>query len=598
MSPEAFTAPQPEDNLIEYVGPTVPLSAEIHAKKYRVEGESFHEAMQRISRALADDNLHGFMFCDVIGDMRFLPAGRVQAAMGQDKTVTPYNCFVSGTIEDSFVTDDGNIMQRATEAATTMRMGGGIGYSFGTLRPRGAMIKKLRSRSTGAVSFMGIYNEIGLCTSSTDHRRGAQMGVLPVWHPDIREFIHAKRNEGKLTGFNISVGITDDFMAALDCNQPYDLRFEGEVFETVDPRELWEEIMQSTWDWAEPGVLFLDTINRMNNLYYCETIAATNPCGEQPLPPFGACLLGSFNLVRYLVRTTQGWIFDMERFKADIPVVVRAMDNVVDRASYPLPQQQREARSKRRMGLGVTGLANTLEAMGMPYGSPQFITFETTILSALKNEAYRASAILASEKGAFPLFDRDKYCAGEFIKTLDEDVQQLIRRFGIRNSHLTSIAPTGTISLAADNVSSSIEPVFAYSFDRQVRSFGDEYVTETVYDYGYKALGVQGKKTSEVTIDEHLNVLLAAQGQVDSACSKTCNVPGDVSFDEFKQVYLRAYEGGAKGCTTFRLNGMRSGILVEKQEEQAEPTDKLTTEDFTEGSACFIDPVSGKKSCE
>lgn len=583
MSSQSFTQQLAD---IVYSGPTVPLSQEIHAKKYRAEGEDFPTAMSRVATALADDYTHQAAFYDVIADMRFLPAGRVQAAMGLPKTVTPYNCFVSGAIEDSFVHDDGNIMQRATEAATTMRMGGGIGYNFGTLRPRGAMIQKLRSRSTGAVSFMQIYNAVGLCTSSTDHRRGAQMGVLPVWHPDIREFISAKRNEGALTGFNISVGITDEFMTAMHHEKPFDLRFNGEVYETIDPRELWEEIMQSTWDWAEPGVLFLDTINRMNNLYYCETIAATNPCGEQPLPPYGACLLGSFNLVSYLRTEPEGWSFDWDMFISDIGPVVRAMDNIVDRASYPLPQQREEARSKRRMGLGVTGLANCLEALGLPYGSPQFLHMEQQILKVLKNEAYRASAYLAAEKGAFPMYDATRYLNGEFIQTLDEDVLQLIARFGIRNSHLTSIAPTGTISLAADNVSSSIEPVFAYSFDRQVRSFGDDYVTETVYDYGYSKLGVHGKKASEVTVDEHLAVLLVAQEQVDSACSKTCNVGDDVSFDHFKDIYWRAYEGGAKGCTTFRLNGKRAGILKENDAPKPE-----------EGQTCSID-ANGRRSCE
>lgn len=597
MSTQSFSLPEPTT---VYAGPFVPLSQEIHAKKYRAEGETFHESMVRVATALSDNPQHRNEFLDIIGNMRFLPAGRVQAAVGLDKTVTPYNCFVSGLIEDSFVHGEGNIMQRATEAATTMRMGGGIGYNFGTLRPRGALINKLRSRSTGAVSFMDIYNAIGLCTSSTDHRRGAQMGVLPVWHPDIREFLAAKRTLGRLEGFNISIGITDDFMEALDAGKSYDLRFNGETFETIDPAELWEEVMQSTWDWAEPGVLFMDTINRMNNLYYCETIYATNPCGEQPLPPFGACLLGSFNLCEYLVKDEGigGFHFDWDQFRADIPAVVRAMDNVVDRASYPLPQQETEAKSKRRMGLGVTGLANALEAIGTPYGSREFLVMEEAILSMLKNEAYRASAILAAEKGSFPLYDATRYLNGEFVQTLHEDVLQLIARFGIRNSHLTSIAPTGTISLAANNVSSSIEPVFAYSFDRQVRSFGDDYVTETVWDYGFKHLGVEGKKTSEVTIDEHLQVLLTAQKHVDSACSKTCNVPGTVNFEEFKAVYLNAYYGGAKGCTTFRTDGKRMGILTERQEEQAEPKDKLTTEDFTEGSACFIDPVSGKKSCE
>lgn len=600
-------------------GPQVPYSQELHAQKYRGEGESFREAMNRIAAALKDDDRHFAEFRDALLGMRFLPAGRIQSAMGSTRQVTPYNCFVSGTIDDSFVDGEGSIMVRAAEAAATMRMGGGIGYDFSTLRPRGDLIRKLHSHSSGPISFMHIFDSICKCIASSGHRRGAQMGVMRVDHPDIEEFIRAKQpgkdvqplwdlvaelpdgpeksqliqslqSTLKLTGFNISVAVTDKFMECVQTGKPFPLTFEGRVYREVDARALWEQIMRGTWDWAEPGVLFIDTINRMNNLWYCETIAATNPCGEQPLPPYGACLLGSFNLVKYIYKDGSGrYAFDWDQYREDIPHVVRAMDNVVDRAIYPLPQQKEEAKNKRRMGLGITGLANAGEALGYEYGSPEFLAFEAQVLDTLRDEAYLASAHIAKVKGSFPLFDKDKYLQGQFIKTLREDVRDAIAKYGIRNSHLTSIAPTGTISLCADNVSSGIEPVFAYSFDRTVQEFNGPRV-ETVHDYGARVFGVRGKTASRVTVEEHVAVLTTAARRVDSAVSKTCNVPSDISWEDFKNVYVRAWEGGAKGCTTFRLGGKRSGILVAKDDgsEAAEEP----------ASQCRIDPVTGRRECE
>lgn len=604
-------------------GPQVPYSQELHAQKYRGSGESFREAMNRIAAALKDDDQHFADFRDTLLGMRFLPAGRIQSAMGSTRQVTPYNCYVSGTIQDSFVSGEGSIMERATEAAATMRMGGGIGYDFSTLRPRGDLIRKLQSHSSGPIGFMHIFDSICKCIASSGHRRGAQMGVMRVDHPDIEEFIHAKQpgkdvqplwdlvaelpdgpeksqliqslqSTLKLTGFNVSVAVTDKFMECVQTGEPFPLTFEGRVYREVDARALWEQIMRGTWDWAEPGVLFIDAINRMNNLYYCETIAATNPCGEQPLPPYGACLLGSFNLVKYIVRDGSGFSFDWELYREDIPHVVRAMDNVVDRAIYPLPQQKEEAKNKRRMGLGVTGLANAGEALGYEYGSPEFLAFEAEVLDTLRDEAYLASAHIAKVKGAFPLYDRDKYLAGQFIKTLREDVRDAIAKYGIRNSHLTSIAPTGTISLCADNVSSGIEPVFAYSFDRTVIEFSGLRVA-TVEDYGARVFGVLGKTASRVTVEEHVAVLTAAARRVDSAVSKTCNVPTDISWEAFKNVYVSAWEGGAKGCTTFRLGGKRSGILVAKDDGSEPETDAPAEEP---ASQCRIDPATGRRECE
>lgn len=578
-------------------GPTLALSEEVHAEKYRGKGESFREAMGRVAGAICDGDDHYQQFRDILLDMRFMPAGRVQAAMGSTKGVTPYNCFVSGTIEDSFVHGHGSIMSRAAEAASTMRMGGGIGYDFSTLRPRGALIRKLQSRSSGPISFMEIFDAVCRCTASSGHRRGAQMGVLRVDHPDIEEFVRAKQNTTELTGFNISVAITDRFMECLLSDEPFPLTFKGEVYREINARSLWEMIMRSTWDWAEPGVLFIDRINEMNNLRYCETIAATNPCGEQPLPPYGACLLGSFNLVKYVEVVPgvalmdpprQRFQFNWTRFVADIPAVVRAMDNVVDRAVYPLFEQEKEAHSKRRMGLGVTGLANAAEACGYAYGSAEFLEFESDVLSMLASCSYQASVGLAREKGAFPLFDRKRYPQSRFLETaLTENLREEIARHGIRNSHLTSIAPTGTISLAADNVSSGIEPVFSYGYDRTV-NMPDGQRVERIDDYGVRVFGVEGKQASQVTAGEHVAVLTTAQRYVDSAVSKTCNVSPGMAWTDFKNIYVEAWRGGAKGCTTFNSGGKRFGVLVDAE----------VNEEETEGAACYVDPNTGARSCE
>ena len=562
-----------------YEGPSMDISKEIDAMKYRQEDESFDDKIKRLADSLSDNEEHKYELEDIFGEMRFLPAGRVQAAMGSRRITTAYNCFVSGKIEDSM----NDIMFKASEAAETMRRGGGIGYDFSTIRPRGDQIKSLQSKSSGPVSFMGIFDAVCQTIASSGHRRGAQMGVLRVDHPDIREFIMAKRNSDKLTGFNISVAITDSFMQALvSDDKKFDLQFDGQVYETIDATELWNEIMLSTWDWAEPGVLFIDRIEEMNNLFYCEEIAATNPCGEQPLPPYGACLLGSFNLTKYV----EEGVFNFTQFKKDIPEVVRAMDNVVDRTIYPLKNQEDEAKSKRRMGLGLTGVANAGELIGHQYGTESFLKWLEKVLACLRDNCYRASARLAKEKGAFPLY-REDYLKSNFVRTLPQSIKKEIREYGIRNSHLTSIAPTGTISLVADNVSGGIEPVFSHYYDRTIRTFdGDQ--TERVKDYAYN-LGVKGRTSNELSVHEHVEVLALAQHYVDSAVSKTCNVGDDISFEEFKEVYYKAWKNGCKGITTFRAAGKRYGILVEVKEDQADETPKA--------EACFIDPETGQKEC-
>lgn len=576
------------------IGPQIPACDRVHAEKHRLPSESFRESTNRVAGALRDNDEHYHQTRAILQDMRFAAGGRVQASMGSGRNTTAYNCFVGGRIEDSFVDGEGSIMQRAREAAATMRMGGGLGNNFSTLRPSGALIKKLDSHSGGPLPFIRVFDAISLATSSAGHRRGAQMIVLNISHPDIYNFVHAKQNRDQFTGCNFSIGVTDDFMEAKYAGKPYALRFGNEIYREIDPVELWDQVMRSTWDWGEPGVLFLDTINRMNPLYYCEQLEATNPCGEQPLPPFGACLLGSFNLPRYIIWDHTGKIrFDWELFEFDIPPIVRAMDNVVDRSRYPLPQQEQEAKSKRRMGLGVTGLANAGEALGFPYGSPEFVHFEERVFDTLRDHAYAASAKLAKEKGSFPLYDAKLYQAGKFFQTLSPWVQELIRQNGLRNSHLLSEAPTGTMSFTLDNVSSGIEPVVAYEQERDILdAYGKR--TERIPDYGVHVFGVKGKRCCDVTIDEHLAVLAAAAKRVDSAVSKTCNVSPHIPWNQFKGVYDRAWEMGCKGITTFNPNGKRFAVLRSADIVPMAPETDL----IQEGASCSFDPVSGRKSCE
>jgi len=566
-------------NTIEY-GPTTQLSEEIDAIKYRADGETFNMKVARIAHALKDDENHRVNFKDAIKHQRFLPAGRVQNAAGSSRQTTAFNCFVSSTIEDDMT----SIMEAAKEAAFTMRMGGGIGYNFSNIRPRGDLIKTLDSKASGPISFMGIFDAVCQCIASSGHRRGAQMGILNVNHPDIEEFITAKNDSTSLTGFNISIGVTDDFMVALRDGTKFPLTFEGRVYKYVDPVMLWEKVMRSTYDWAEPGVVFLDTMNKMNNLNYCERLDATNPCAEQPLPANGACLLGSFNLVKYV---TDG-AFNYGLFTHDITHVTRAMDNIVDRTIYPLKEQEIEAHNKRRMGLGVTGLANAAEMMGFPYASPSFMEFTKKVMETLRDYTYSTSSDLAVEKGSFPLYKAEEYLASPFVKSLSPWVQEKIKKQGMRNSHLTSIAPTGTISLTADNVSSGIEPPFALFYDRTIQNFTGA-TTERVNDYAY-ANGVAGRTANEISAQEHLAVLALASKFVDSAVSKTCNVGDDVTYEEFKKLYYDAWEAGCKGITTFRASGKRFGILNEAATD--DPIEEPKAE------ACFIDPSTGQKSCE
>jgi len=563
-----------------HYGPTLKLSQEIHAQKYRAEGETFYEAMCRIAGALADNEQHRIDIKEILLDMRFLPAGRVQAAVGSPKIITPYNCFVSQTIHDSMT----SIMDAATKAATTMRLGGGIGYDFSHLRPSGAHIVSLDSFSSGPVSFMGIFDAVCRVICSAGHRRGAQMGVMRVDHPDIEKFIEVKTDLNELTNFNISVAITDKFMEAVLEDKTFDLVFNGEVYSTVSAKNLWEKIMRTTWDYAEPGVIFIDRVNEMNNLYYTETIECTNPCAEQPLPPNGACLLGSTNLVKYI--DVENKLFDYISYIEDLHQVVRMLDNVIDIAVYPLEAQEKEAKSKRRMGIGFTGLANAFELLGYEYGSPDFMK-ELKILCSIHLEAcYSASVQLAKEKGVFPKYKSNYYLNSKFIQKLSKKLQKDIAEYGIRNSHLTSIAPTGTISLTADNISSGIEPVFAHS---QKRVYRDAHGLreEVLKDYAFSKYGFKCTTISDISPETHVEVLNLVSQYIDSGVSKTINVDENITWDRFKQVYINAWLGGAKGCTTFRINGKRGGILSKNEQDMLD----------NENEVCYIDPETGQKFC-
>ena len=558
-------------------GPQVQACEELHATKYRLPNESFEESASRNAAAMSDDDDHRSKIKEIFLNQRFMPAGRVQSAMGSPRDVTAYNCFVSGVIEDSME----SIMERATEAAETMRRGGGIGYDFSRIRPDGDRIVSLDSSASGPVSFMHIFDAVCRTIVSAGHRRGAMMGVLRVDHPDIEQFIRAKQNQDKLTNFNISVGVTDEFMQAVIKNTPFQLRFNDTVYKEINAVALWDEIMRANWEWAEPGVLFIDRINNDNPLWYCEQIEATNPCGEQPLPPFGACLLGSFNLVKYV----DNKVFNFDLFKEGIFSVVRAMDNVIDRTRYPLPDQETEAKNKRRMGLGITGLANCLTMVGLRYGSDEAVRFTRKIGRALSYTSVEASCDLAKEKGSFPFY-QPKYLLSGYVKRLPSDLQDKIAKSGIRNSHLTSIAPTGTISFTADNISSGVEPVFMHEVDRTVIQEDGAQIIK-LQDYVYANYGIKAETTEDLTVEDHLKMQVAIQPYIDSAVSKTINVGDNVTFEEFKDVYIQGWKGKLKGVTTFRLAGKRYGIL-----NKSEPSVKEE-----EGVACFIDPTTGQKEC-
>jgi ribonucleoside-diphosphate reductase alpha chain len=474
----------------------------------------------------------------------------------------------------------GGIFAHLREAALTMQQGGGIGYDFSTLRPRGAYVKGVGADASGPLSFMDVWDAMCRTIMSAGYRRGAMMATLRCDHPDIEAFIEAKREPGRLRMFNLSVLATDAFIKAVEEDGPWELHFGGVVAKVIPARELWDKIMRATYAYAEPGVIFIDRINRRNNLSYCETITATNPCGEQPLPPYGACLLGSINLASLVEQPfTADARLDRDRLRRLVPECVRMMDNVIDISLFPLAQQQEEARQKRRIGLGVTGLADALILCGLRYGSAAAVAATESWLGAIQREAYLASAALAAEKGSFPLFDPDRYLAGETVMGLDEDVRATVAQHGIRNALLTSVAPTGTISLFADNVSSGIEPVFSFRHTRNVLMPDGTRREEEVADYAYRMFRrVKGEfaplpdyfvDAQVLSPEDHVVMQATVQKHIDSSISKTINVPAEIPFDRFKDVYLQAYALGCKGCTTYRPNEVTGAVLAVR--EQAAP---------------------------
>jgi ribonucleoside-diphosphate reductase alpha chain len=548
------------------------ISQQIWDMKYRLKGpdgaavdKTIEDSWRRVANALAavekDPGLWAERFYEALKDFRFLPAGRIMAGAGTSRTVTLFNCFVMGTIPD----DMGGIFAGLREAALTMQQGGGIGYDFSTLRPRGAPVKGVGADASGPLSFMDVWD--GMCRTimSAGHRRGAMMATLRCDHPDIEAFIEAKREPGRLRMFNLSVLVTDAFMSAIKEDAPWELKFAGTTFKVLRARDLWDKIMRATYAYAEPGVIFIDRINRRNNLNYCETISATNPCGEQPLPPYGACLLGSINLAALVKEPfTDKAHIDTREFEELARVAVRMMDNVTDVSRFPLPTQEKEAQAKRRIGLGVSGLADALIMCQLRYGSAAAVAMTETWMRALRRAAYLASVELAKEKGAFPLFDRDKYLAGDGTADLDEDVREAIAAHGIRNALLTSIAPTGTISLFADNISSGLEPVFSFKYTRNVLMPDGSRQSEEVSDHAYRLFHrLKGEAAplpdyfvdaQQLSPGDHVIMQAAVQKYIDSSISKTINCPADLSFEAFKDVYLQAYDLGCKGCTRSRRN--------------------------------------------
>ena len=565
-----------------------PIAEQIWDMKYRFKqadgtpiDKTVEDSWQRIARSLAAVETAPAewepKFYDALADFKFLPAGRITAGAGTERSVTLFNCFVMGTIPDSM----GGIFDMLKEAALTMQQGGGIGYDFSTIRPKGAKVKGVAADASGPLSFMDVWDAMCRTIMSAGSRRGAMMATMRCDHPDILDFITAKRDPARLRMFNVSVLVTDAFMAAVKADEPWDLVFEGEVYHSLRAVELWDQIMNSTFEFAEPGVIFIDRINQANNLNYCETIAATNPCGEQPLPPYGACLLGSINMARLVSDPFGAQAKLDEAVLSDlVATAVRMMDNVVDASRFPLEAQQREAEAKRRIGLGVTGLADALLMVGLRYGSVEAAAQTEAWMHQIARAAYLASVDLAKEKGAFALFDAEGYLASGAMEQMDADVRDAIAKHGIRNALLTSIAPTGTISLYAGNVSSGIEPVFAYAYTRKVLQKDGTRTEEEVIDY---AVQMWRDKMGDAELPdyfvnaqtleplEHVRMQAAAQKWIDSSISKTINCPEDISFEAFKDVYMAAWDQGCKGCTTYRPNAVTGSVLSVSEEGEKTP---------------------------
>lgn len=589
---------------------TTPIAREVWEAKYRyrkngvVYDTTITDSWQRIASALATKERNRahwqVKFYAILQNFKFLPGGRIQAGAGTSHHVTLFNCFVMGTIPDSME----GIFNALKEGALTMQQGGGVGYDFSTLRPRGTQAYGVGSIASGPVSFMHIWD--GMCATilSTGARRGAMMGTLRCDHPDVEEFITAKQDRTKLRHFNVSVLVSDDFMAAVRNDEDWPLIFpageharEGEMvvrdwpgyqspvpcklYKLIRARELWDSIMHATYDYAEPGVLFIDRINQLNNLYYCEKINSTNPCGEVPLPSYGACNLGSINLTQFVHEPfTEQAQLDMTSIGETASTAVRLLDNVIDVSNFPLFSQAEQARNTRRIGLGITGLADALMMLKMRYGSKASLQLAQSIMQTVCHAAYQASIEIAREKGSFPLFDREKYLAGAFVRTLPEVIRDSLAQHGTRNSHLTAIAPTGTISLLANNISSGLEPVFDSMYTRRVLGRNGGYSEYQVVDYavaawrkmrGDESLPDAFINAHQLSPSDHLQMQAAIQPYVDQSISKTINVPADYDFSAFRNLYQQAYDLGLKGCTTFRPNPVTGAILDKVEEAQMAP---------------------------
>ena len=556
-----------------------PVSKQIWDMKYRLKSadqqpvdKTIQDTWLRVAKELASVEEKPCdwekLFFEAMADFKFLPAGRIISGAGSARDVTLFNCFVMGDISD----DMAGIFGGLKEAALTMQQGGGIGYDFSSIRPKGAPVKGVGADASGPLSFMDVWDSMCKTIMSAGSRRGAMMAVMRCDHPDIEAFIDAKSDPGRLRMFNLSVLVTDAFMKAVKTDESWELVFDGIVQKSLSARELWDKIMRATYAYAEPGVIFIDRVNAKNNLKYCETIHGTNPCGEQPLPPYGACLLGSINLARLVNAPFEdGAHINLSDLGGVVTSAVRMMDNVIDVSNFPLEAQRREALAKRRIGLGITGLADALIMCGARYGGERAVELTKTWMHSLQRSAYLSSVNLSREKGAFPLFDADKYLAGETIGSLDEDVRNAIAQHGIRNALLTSVAPTGTISLFADNVSSGLEPVFSFSYTRHILMPDGERREENVSDYAYRMFKrLKGENTpltdafvsvQDLSPHDHLVMQSVVQKFIDSSISKTINVPEGIEFESFKDVYIQAYDSGCKGCTTYRPNDVTGAVL-------------------------------------